>query len=183
MRKFSLKTIGLTGLLLLNLAGSAWAANLLVNGGFEQPALSEGGFDASLKTIPGWQALGGTLELQNCAAGKPCEGSQLVELDAEANGSIVQSVKTAPGQQYRLSLAYSPRPGVAASSNSIEVYFDGQLLATLSADGSDTIETAWQTYTYEVTANGPKATLKFTASGESDGQGGYLDSVTLEPLN
>ena len=150
-------------------------ADLITNGSFEDPALSWGSWNASYPSIPGWIATFGTIEIQNHAAGTPFDGNQLVELDSWGNSGMRQDISTVAGHAYDLSFAYSPRPGVAAASNIIDVYFEGVLLASLTGTGGS--DTDWTVYHYFVTATDALSTIEFRAGGVSDSLGGYLDAV------
>jgi len=160
----------------LTLAPLAAQANLIVNGGFESPALSVGSWNV-YQSIPGWTKTSGhSIEVQNHAAGAPYEGMQLVELDSYANSGMAQTVATAPGGHYLLSFAYSPRPGVGSASNGIELWIDGLLLDSFTAAGGGA--TNWSIRNYAVTGDGA-TTIEFRAVGASDSLGGYLDDVRL----
>jgi hypothetical protein len=152
-------------------------ANLIVNGGFESPALSSGSWSV-FSSIPGWTStMGDGIEIQNHAAGNPFEGNQHVELDSNNNSNMIQTVATTAGASYNLSFAYSPRPGISANSNGIEVFFGGNLLDTITGNGGNA--TNWSIFNYLVTANGSSSTVEFRAAGISDSLGGYLDDVQL----
>ena len=61
-------------------------------------------------------------------------------------------------------------------SESIEVYFGGELIDTVTPTGSET----WDTYSYTFTGTGGIDTLEFRElAGESDGSGPFVDNVSL----
>ena len=153
------------------------AANIVVNGGFEDPQISGWSVYSS---IPGWNATIGGIEIQNHAAGSPYEGSQHVELDAYYNSTMIQTVNTTAGQSYNLSFAYSPRPYVGKGSNGIDVFFGSTPVASLAADGGSV--TSWIVYNYTVTATESLTDLQFVATGVSDSYGGYIDAVSLNAV-
>lgn len=152
-------------------------ANLLVDGGFEQPAVSRGGF-ATMSSIPGWIGAP-TIEVQNHVAGSPFEGNQYVELDTNANSSMYQDVSTIAGTTYSVHFAYSPRPGVAAMSNGIAAFWGDTLYAMVALNGVGLPDTAWTGYDFTTVATGSTSRLTFSAFGTSDSLGGYLDDVRL----
>jgi hypothetical protein len=159
----------------LSLTGIS-AANIVVNGGFENPAVPTGSFTL-FPAIPGWTlASGPSIEIQNHAAGSPFEGQQLLELDSDANSSVYQDLVTTP-ISYTLSFAFSPRPGVAV--NSMQVFWNGSLLDTLNASGTGLSDTQWTTHAYTVTATGSTTRVQFTGIGPSDSFGEYLDNVMV----
>ncbi|MEW5756623.1 MAG: PEP-CTERM sorting domain-containing protein [Pseudomonadota bacterium] len=167
----------LAGLVLMGAAAGTANANLVINGGFEDPALPYGSWTV-FSSITGWSLTSGhSIEVQNHVAGSPYEGDQHIELDSYANSGMAQTIATVAGQSYNLSFAYSPRPGVDASSNYINVFWNGSLLG--SPTGTTSGDTSWTVYNYLVTAASAASILEFSASGTSDSLGGYIDDVKL----
>ncbi len=117
------------------------------------------------------------------------QGEQYAELDSDwygpndsvsgepANSIISQTVPTALNGSYHLTFAFSPRPGSPASTNTLQVYFGGQLVANITANGTN--QTDWTTYGYNLVANSSNTTLSFVANGTSDSLGTFLDNVSL----
>jgi hypothetical protein len=170
----------LVAALLCIAATGAIAQNLILNGSFESPAIGGGSFQV-VTSIPNWALTTGTgFEIQNNVAGTAFAGSQLIELDGNVNSGMEQIVPTSAGVKYVLSVAYSPRPGVALASNGVEVRINGVVVATLAADGSANANTVWTTYAFPFTATGATA-VEFRAVGTSDGVGGYIDDVQCHP--
>lgn len=156
--------------------------NLVVNGSFEQPVLDVSA--AHLNSIPGWQLASGLFEIQRSAAGSPKDGAQLLELDAgTVPSSVYQDVPTVPGTVYRLTFAFSPRPGTPPADNVLHVTWNGQPLAKLTADGSSQGDTVWITHTYPIVSHATATTTRlgfFTDAGELPGQGTYVDAVSVQ---
>ena len=152
-------------------------ANLLVDGGFEQPALSRGSY-GTFTAIPGWIGVP-NIEVQNRVAGSPFEGDQFVELDTNANSSMYQDITTIAGVTYKIHFEYSPRPGVAALSNGIQALWDNSLYALVALNGLGLNDTSWSGYDFTTVAAGSTSRLTFSAFGTSDGLGGYLDNVSV----
>lgn len=153
------------------------ADNLVVNGGFESPALGYGSWNV-FSSIHGWSIQSGCgLEIQNHVAGSPLEGAQQVELDSHCPTTIFQNLQTEPGRAYELSFGYSPRPGVG--DNRVRVYWDGQLVSELNASGSGLADTSWQHITVQVTASGASTRLTFADASTADSLGGYIDAVSV----
>lgn len=160
-------------------SSTASAVNLLVNASFENPVVTV----AQLPAIPGWTRTCGTsIELQNTGSTGLLadDGRQWWESDGVDNTCLAQSVPSALNRVYRLSLAHSPRPGVA--NNSVDVRFNGQTIATINANGVGNTGNVWTTYTYTVVSYGPVATVEIGASGPVDLLGGFVDDVQLEDL-
>ena len=156
-------------------------ANLITNGSFEDPDIPTGTWQV-LNSIPGWAtSFGPGIEIQDHVAGSPYAGNQHVELDSHANSGMIQTaITTFQGQQYTLSFAYSPRPGVAATSNGIELYFDNVLIDSFTASGIGLGDTAWSIRSYTLTATRTSSLLEFRAVGSNDSLGGYLDDVKFD---
>lgn len=154
-------------------------ANLIVNGSFEDPNIPTGTWSV-FAAIPGWVATVGGIEIQDNVAGSPYDGGQHVELDAHFNSWMTDGggVATVIGQLYNLSFAYSPRPGVSAGSNGIELWIDSVLVDTLALSGIGNPNTVWSLHNYNVVGDG--ATLvEFRGVGVSDSLGGYIDDVRM----
>ena len=142
---------------------------------------SDGAF-TSVSEADGWTATSGVIELQRRAAGSPAidGGNVFVELDSTANSAMSRTIAAAGS--YTLSFLYSPRPGIPASSNGIDILLGGTLLdppGTLTgAGGADTL---WSSYSVSFFANAGD-TLTFSAAGTSDSLGGYLDNISLSAV-
>ncbi|WP_380874704.1 hypothetical protein ACFB49_00770 [Sphingomonas sp. DBB INV C78] len=129
----------------------------------------------------GWTAGGpnNPIELQNNVAGAPAPdgGSVFVELDSSRNSSMSRIIQAGT---YQLSFLYSPRPGVGAGSNGIEVYLGSDLLdppGTVTGAGGG--GTSWATVTSGIFTVNQATTLTFAAAGTSESLGGYVDNITL----
>ena len=159
------------------------AADLVFNGGFEQPALSSGTYSLT-PSIPGWSlgadSVGASIEVQNNVAGAAYEGSQFVELNSTAPTSIYQDLNTVAGQNYNVSFAYSPRPGVL--DNTLHFTWGGQLTDTLTSSGVGNTDTVWTVHNYTLTASSSSTRLKFDDLGDPNNSvGTYLDKVQVTP--
>jgi len=151
--------------------------NLLVNGSFEQAAVSANWF-AGFSSIPGWTALsGGTIELWNNLNGvKATDGVNYGELDyLSGRDGFYQTVKTVAGQSYDLSFDARSRPDWAGLNSSIEVLWNDQVVATVPP-GSN-----WEAYHFSVTGTGGQDRLTFREPerGAADGHGALYDNVSL----
>lgn len=154
-------------------------ADLIVNGGFEDPDIPTGSFSI-FGGIPGWYLTSGSgIEIQDNVAGSPYEGGQLVELDSFRNSGMAQDVGTNSGGLYELVFAFSARPGISELSNGIDIFWDGSLLDSITASGLGLNDTSWKLFSYHVVATANLSVLEFRATGISDSLGGYLDGVSL----
>lgn len=159
--------------------GAAHAGpNLVVDGSFEDQAQAAGSWSV-YNAINGWTTVGGSgIELRNDVAGTAFDGVNFVELDSYSNSAMAQTLTTVAGSTYDLSFAYSARAGVSAGSNPIQVLWNGNGIATVTANGSSLSGNDWQVFNYTVTGSGSD-TLTFRAIGVNDSLGGSLDAVTV----
>jgi len=181
------KTTTLKALLMLSivsiilvpaLTNSAFASQeLVINGSFEEPVLPSSSISV-ISSITGWTPTIGTLiELRNNYVGTASDGDQFVELDVYINSGITQTLGTSASSKYLLSFDYSPRIYQPASTNNIEVYWDGVLIADATDTGSSSNN--WTTYVFDVVSSENSTVLEFRAAGTSDSLGGNLDNVSV----
>lgn len=165
-------------------AGPTPAGNLLVNGGFESTPVANGAW-VNVTTTAGWTWLGGPgtgFEIRNNVAGAAQEGRNYIELDTTGNTLIGQYLDSlTAGASYELSFWYAPREYQAASTNGVEVFWNGALLGNtltgLGRSGND-----WSLHQYRITAAAGRNLLSFASVGSSDSLGGNLDNVSLTQL-
>lgn len=165
---------------------SASPAELIVNGGFEDPTIS----DPCCSTVPpdplpGWTAtpnvnvVNGTFS--SSAGNLAFEGGQYLDLVGQGGtGSISQSINTVVGQLYTLSFAYSHNlfnqavPGASASFS-----IDGLNGVVAHATGSNA-NLDWQGYSANFLATGTSATLNFTNLTGGANEGIFLDAISVQ---
>lgn len=191
MSNSTLGRIGCAFLLGLTVLAAAQADNIVVNGGFELPAVTDSHKWDIYTSIPGWElARGPSIELQRGVSGwLPSEGDQYLELDSDIDGpggglhgedassAVYQLLPTTPGGLYELTFAFSPRPGVA--DNALEVVWDGTILDNLTASGVGKSQTAWANHSYVVTATSDTTRLEFGDRSVSDSLGTFVDDVSV----
>jgi hypothetical protein len=158
----------------------ASGSNLLVNGSFESASLSAyaDGRWGAFSSIPGWTAISGSkIELWSGLEGvKATDGQNYGELDyLGAQDGFYQDVKTVAGQSYDLSFDARSRPGSTSSTTSMEVLWNGSVIATVPPGDS------WQNYDFTVVGTGGQDRLTFSevAGQGSDGLGALYDNVSL----
>ena len=156
--------------------------NLIVNGSFETNLTANRSWNV-FNSADGWRtASGAGIEIQEGVAGTAADGTSLVELDSHNNSGIQQTVATEAGQKYELSVQYSPRPGVPAASNGVEVWWNGNKIDTIVGEGVGLRDTQWRTLTYQVDGNGAQGAIELRAIGRSDSLGGYVDNIQMFKL-
>lgn len=175
------RTLSLVALLAATSLAHAGPVNLLTNGSFESTTLANGSW-TNASSIAGWSWLAGPgsgFELRNNVAGAAQDGRNYLELDTNGNTTIGQSLTgLTAGASYDLSFWYSPREFQPASTNGIQVFWNGLLLdATLTGLGG--AGNAWTQHQYQVVARAGTNVLSFASVGTSDSLGGNLDNVSL----
>jgi len=180
-----LRATTITASALLLLAAAPASADLIVNGGFEDPQLRSGSW-ALFCTIPGWNFVGGEgcevsgqIEIQNNVAGTPYEGNQFAELDSTRPTTLYQNVATEAGENYVLSFAFAARPGTnILSDNVMSVTWGGSEIFNLPAPN---FTPDWTVFTLYVTASSNSTRLTFgdDSSNSWNSYGVYLDDVRL----
>jgi hypothetical protein len=170
----SIKSAIVCGILLYSVSTGA-QANLIINGDFEADAQAAGSWNID-SNLTGWVSGRNGIELRNNVAGTAYDGANFIELDTTGNSSASQNIGTALGTVYNLTFAYSPRTGVASTSNGIEVFWDGVSQGTFT--GFTDANSAWTLESLNVTGTGLDS-LEFRAVGTSDSYGGSLDAVSL----
>ena len=148
---------------------------------FEDVDVESGGF-GFFSATSGFQGTNGPVEIQDnhSSVGAPSDGSQHLELDG-ING-IFRDVNTTEGERYELVFDYSPRPGVDAQQNAIEIWWSGQLLDTVTRDGQDQRGTDFQELRYDLSNfSGDLTRLEFRSNdpGDTVGLGGLIDNVRV----
>ena len=160
--------------------------NLLVNGSFEDSTLApyDTGRWGAFSSVPGWTAISGSvIELWNNLVGVDAtNGQNFGELDyLGAQDGFYQDVKTVAGQNYDLSFDARSRPGFDSSTTSMDVLWNGSVVATVPPGDS------WQNYDFTVVGTGGQDRLTFreVAGQGSDGLGALYDNVALvaKPAN
>lgn len=184
--------------------------NIFVNGGFETPAVTDSAlWDVFPAAITGWTIAWrgdvptsfnsftrpepGNLELHAGVLGASHGGSQYAELDSDWNGHnpgpdgepsstvISQVIPTIQGATYAVDYWFAPRPNTAASTNKVEVRYNGTLLDTVGPAAGGGGNPVWQhrgPFNVVATSTAP-AVISFTDAGDADSLGSFIDDVTV----
>lgn len=206
MRSFKFLFLVLFALALMIPAAKA---DLVVNGGFEQPTTtSPAGYSYYAPgAVPGWlldtaRSVGTFIEIQNGLQGNAHSGSQLAELDSNGSTFIYQDIATVVGHTYLVSFFFAARPQFAhllksggdyaenANENHLFVLSGDsaspQNLVTMmnpTQDGTAQTGTVWQQYTYQLVALSTSTRIEFGDGGVSDSYGTFLDDVSVVDTN
>lgn len=162
-------------------------ANLLINGGFEQPKVPAEGFFRTLDTgsaeLTGWTIAAGNLDV---VGNQPAaEGTQSLDLNGTAPAVLRQEFATVAGTLYRLSFQYGNNPGGAIANPSALVQVIGaaetlHVSETIAHSGSTFADMRYTPFSASFTANSTTTALRFQSM--VDGNAGVvLDAVAVEP--
>jgi choice-of-anchor C domain-containing protein len=166
----------------LPVPGVAVPTNVVVNGGFESPAvvLATVQTFASGQNLGGWMVESGSVEISR-TYWLPDEGVQSLGLNGTGIGTVYQDLATVPGQSYYLHFALAGVPGSPVIKTN-QVWWNGSLLDTVTFDstGNSSSAMGWTNREYQVTASGAITRLRF-ASLTTGAAGPALDAVSLVP--
>ncbi|UZE24904.1 DUF642 domain-containing protein [Pseudomonas sp. B21-056] len=177
---------------LFSAASNATAANLLINGSFEQPGCADSCvLDTPQKTnfITGWTTFLSGAEYFNPAASirgaAAADGNVIVDLANSIygnGGGIQQNFATDVGAKYRLTFsagnsAYANRSGEGV----VQVKVAGQT-ATFNTPAAHSQAFTWGTFTYEFTATTALTTLAFSNEQNPYVNFAFIDNVIVERL-
>ncbi|OGY48040.1 MAG: hypothetical protein A2840_02445 [Candidatus Buchananbacteria bacterium RIFCSPHIGHO2_01_FULL_47_11b] len=200
----------LAGALVFSAFPAMAAENLVVNGSFEAPVVTQASkWDAFAVGTAGleWAAewVGGSDTYQGHTRPEPAlvelhkgiwtpyDGAQYTELDSDWTGpvngyngepasvKISQTLATCAGGKYEIAYAFSPRP--AHADNVLKVYWNGSEIISHSLSGVGKSNTSWNTNSFIVTATGSATTVAFAEGGAADGLGMLLDGVSVTQTN
>jgi hypothetical protein len=170
---------------------NAVAANLLVNGSFEQPGCSGSCIldtPAKANFITGWTTFLSGAEYFNLPASfgsAAADGVAIVDLANYVygnGGGIQQNFATTVGAKYRLTFsAGNSRYASRSGDGVIQVKVAGQT-ATFNTPSAKGVAVEWSTITYEFTAISPQTTLAFFNEQNPYANFAFIDNVIVEPL-
>lgn len=185
---------GVVGMTVVPHSGGAAPTNLVTDGSFESLTTPTSSFvtvpDGDSTTIPGWTVdtpsvyggEGGSVDVVSNSYWNAEDGSYSVDLAGTSGvpGGLYQDVATTPGVQYSLSY-WTAVNGDEAPGNvhSLDVSFDGQVVATIQAPGVGR-PLDWVQNTITLTATSTTSRIEFDDVTPSDSdQGPVLDNVSL----
>ncbi|WP_434628726.1 DUF642 domain-containing protein [Pseudomonas sp. Z1-29] len=177
---------------LFGVGGNAVAANLLVNGSFEQPGCSAScilNTPAQANFITGWTTFLSGAEYFNLPASiggsLAADGVVIVDLANyiySNGGGIQQNFATSVGAKYRLTFsAGNSRYASRSGEGVIQIKVAGQSVTfnTPSAKGR---AVEWSTITYDFIATSPQTTLAFSNEQNPYANYAFIDNVIVERL-
>ncbi len=119
-----------TGLVLLLLCVGTVSANLVSNGGFENPVFSTQITTLTGSELSGWTIDKGNIQLIKNIYWESPEGTQSIDLSGTMPGNIRQTINTEPGAMYTLTFRMAGNPDgnnkdLGYEQKELEVYWDG----------------------------------------------------------
>ena len=176
------------------LASSAFAANLIKNGGFEKPVVPTANFTlfATGQTFPHWTVVGASGNMaivsndfsQNGFTFHPKGGKQFVDLTGTSNTptGIAQTVATTPGAAYTLTFfvgnVVNPG-GIFGTTSTVNVLVNGTQVFTATNSQGKAGTGVWQKFTTTITATSAQTTIAFINGDPPGDTANGLDSVSL----
>ncbi|WP_349358517.1 cadherin domain-containing protein [Stappia sp.] len=140
-------------------------------------------------TIDGWQSDNFIEVRSGIEASSGPDSQNHIELNTDPGSSgdwqdapnIYRTVDTNAEGTYELTFDYAARPGFDDTVCRVEILWDGQVVATVSADGSNDSVPVWQSYTIELPGNGDPTRLEFREVGvdQAGGRGLFLDNIEM----
>jgi choice-of-anchor C domain-containing protein len=167
--------------LLLAVAAPA-GAQIVTNGGFEQPAAL-----ASITptvSVPGWTASSGNFEIITTGLWQPHGGTQSIDLNGTSVGTIFQDLATEIGATYRLSFWYAGNPGTA-ENKTFDVLWDGSTVGspTFVQTGTSRQNMGWVNFlSGNLAATSTITRLTFQSTSPNAFSGPALDDVEVTLL-
>jgi hypothetical protein len=163
-------------------ASSAQATNLVVDGGFESPAISTW-YVNETSNFSGWTLVTNNVDIvhQGYNGASPAhEGAQYLDLVGYGStGEISQSLATVAGQKYSLTFWYSNNPWSTSSASAVATV--GSLTASVTHSGASAADLGWSKYTGSFVATGPTV-LDFNNTYGYGNGGVLLDGISVSSV-
>jgi hypothetical protein len=187
------KSLAVAGgvLSLLCLTGPIAKANLIVNGGFEDPVLGPGVFYQNQTTsFSGWTVTTNNVDIVNPTVGwsaPAAEGNQVLDLVGYgATGGIAStSFATTIGTKYFFGFAYANNlgfPGASASYNVSDASNSSLRSGIVTHSSSETGNLNWNFVTSSFVADSTTSNLQFTEILGGNSAGILLDAVEVSAV-
>jgi len=179
------------------LALPAEAANLIVNGSFEEGeydanAVPDGSYarvNQGSSILTGWDVTKNAVDWHNSQDMKfPFDGDLIVDLNlnGDISGVLAQTFATIPEELYNLSF-YLSGPDLSTSNPSfpsprqvrVEIAGVNQVFST---PASTHLDLEWEQKNLTFKATGNQTTLRFSSLDDSGFWGPTLDQVSVEPI-
>ena len=164
---------------LLLAAAAPAGAQIVTNGGFEQPAATTA--ITPTTAVPGWTASSGNFEIITTALWQPHSGNQSIDLNGTSVGTIFQDLTTTIGSTYQLSFWMAGNPGTA-ENKTLNLFWDGGLIGqfTFLQAGTSTSNMGWVNFgASNLVATSTTTRLAFQSTSPNSFSGPALDDVDV----
>ncbi|HRD74497.1 MAG TPA: cell envelope integrity protein TolA [Hyphomicrobiaceae bacterium] len=157
-------------------SASSGPTEMLIDGSFEQGIVGANSWSHQ-KTVGGWKS---DSEIEVWGKGfyglKAADGDKIAELDYNTKASnIFQDVSTEAGTEYTFSFDFMKRPDSKAGSDTIHVFWNGELVGTVEPSKSE-----WTKAAFKVVGTGGSDRIEFREdSADNDSYGGLIDRASL----
>jgi hypothetical protein len=171
----------------LTAAPASAAINLVQNGGFEAPVVTDPCCVTSPPTpIPSWTAdpdvnvVNGTFSSSPPGTNLAYEGTQYLDLVGQTGHGAIEQVVTGltAGQVYTLTFAYSHNLFAGLTSATALWSIDG-IFGTVTHSSGSNSDLAWQILTANFTASNTSALLEFENLTGAQNEGVFLDGISI----
>ena len=179
----TIKTFLATAILASAVAGASNAATI-VNGSFEADATTgqyDTFFAGGVTSMTGWTVGSGSVDLVNSTLWDGEQGSQSVDLDGSAVGSIFQTINDlVVGVQYTMSFYMSGNTAGAPVVKTLDVSIGmNEQSFSFDSSGGGAQDDVWELKTFDFTAGQEMATLMFDSTTGGNFYGAVIDNVTI----
>jgi len=167
--------------------------SLIVNGGFEDPVVRQGGYVTYRpgQAFTGWQVIGPSGGVSPISGSYTHSGTRFVAREgqqwldltgpsASTGVGVQQTVNTTPGKVYDLAFwVGNVSAGGFGTTSTVEVFVDGQSLGLAHNEQTIPGQQGWGLFKMQVTATGNTTTLAFLNRDPSNDNSNGLDAVSL----
>ena len=175
------------------------SANLIVDGGFETPVTTVGGFTLydTGTSFSAWNVVGASGNVaiingqftQNGFTFPAAEGAQWLDLTGLSSNSatgVAQTIATTPGTMYALSFdvgnIYDPS-GVFGKTSTVSAQINGtQVLSATNSEGMGSTTQMWKPFSTAFTATSSSTTVGFINEDPSTDNSNGLDAVSAHEI-
>jgi len=171
-------------------------AGMIINGSFEAPLVTVGGFttfSTGSTAITGWRVVGPNVSVisgtfsERGIAFEAKDGQQWLDLTGHGTNSnadgVTQDVATAVGQMYRLTFYVgSATDGSLYFPSTVDLSINGGTRIGFTNPTAPTNMLNWESFTVDFMATGSTTNISFYNGSAINNNLSGLDSVSLEPL-
>jgi len=176
------------GLVLLLVCAGTVSANLVANGGFENPTYRNQITTLTGSELPGWTIDKGNIQVILNTYWESAEGTQSIDLAGTTPGNIRQTINTEPGATYTMTFRMAGNPdgngkGLGYELKELEVDWDGTPITptyTFDSTGKSRESMGWILVTIpNLKATKSTTEIAFITKAPSSAYGVALDDISV----